>query len=103
MGQRDLHERHRLSRRDRRAPQGRRLDDDRVTAAITLMRTHRFVSVTMATAMVTASLVLIGEGQGVKPPPGGVLAEPPGNSGGPIYATFEGWGPLKDGTNALLL
>jgi hypothetical protein len=67
------------------------------------MRTHRFVTVTMATAMVTASLVLIGEGQGVKPPPSGVLAEPPGNSGGPIYATFEGWGPLKDGTNALLL
>lgn len=66
------------------------------------MRTHRFVTVTMATAMVTASLVLLAEGQ-VKPPPGGVLAEPPGNSGGPIYATFEGWGPLKDGTNALLL
>ena len=56
----------------------------------------------MATAMVTASLVLIAEGQ-VKPPPGGVLAEPVGNAGGPIYATFEGWGPLKDGTNALLL
>jgi hypothetical protein len=76
------------------------------------MRTHRFVTVTMATAMVTASLVLIADGlpsaalakEGqVKPPPGGVLAEPPGNSGGPIYATFEGWGPLKDGTNALLL
>jgi hypothetical protein len=77
------------------------------------MRNHRFVTVTMATAMVTACLVLIGESlstvalaeveQGVKPPPGGVLAEPVGNSGGPIYATFEGWGPLKDGTNALLL
>lgn len=67
----------------------------------------------MATAMVTACLVLIPEGsstvaladvgQGVKPPQGGVLAEPVGNAGGPIYATFEGWGPLKDGTNALLL
>ena len=56
----------------------------------------------MATAMITACLVIIADGQ-VKPPPGGVLAEPPGNSGGPIYATFEGWGPLKDGTNALLL
>ena len=32
-----------------------------------------------------------------------MLAEPVGNAGGPIYATFEGWGPLKDGTNALLL
>ena len=39
----------------------------------------------------------------MKPPPGGVLAEPVTNAGGPIYATFEGWGPLKDGTNALLL
>ena len=63
----------------------------------------------MVVAMVTASLVLIAEGlpsasaEQVKAPPGGVLAEPPGNSGGPIYATFEGWGPLKDGTNALLL
>ena len=66
------------------------------------MRAHRFVTVTMATAMVTASLVLLTQAQ-VKPPAGGVLAEPPGNSGGPIYATFEGWGPLKDGTNALLL
>jgi len=73
------------------------------------MRTPRFVPVTMVVAMVTASLVLIAEGlpsasaEQVKAPPGGVLAEPPGNSGGPIYATFEGWGPLKDGTNALLL
>lgn len=66
----------------------------------------------MAAAMVTACFVLIAEGLGtvawakvtqVKPPPGGVLAEPPGNSGGPIYPAFEGWGPLKDGTNALLL
>ena len=39
----------------------------------------------------------------MKPPASGVLAEPVGNAGGPIYATFEGWGPLKDGTNALLL
>ena len=56
----------------------------------------------MATAMVTACLVLIAEGQ-VKPPPGGVLAEPVGNAGGPIYPAFEGWGPMKDGSNVLLL
>lgn len=67
------------------------------------MRTNRFAQVTMATAMVTASLVLIVEGQAVRPPQGGVLAEPVVNSGGPIYAAFEGWGPLKDGSNALLL
>ncbi len=76
------------------------------------MLTQRFVTVTMATAMVTASLVLVDarlssvalaeEGQ-VKSPPGGVLAEPVVNSGGPIYAAFEGYGPLKDGRIALLV
>ena len=67
------------------------------------MRTNRFVTVTMATAMVTASLVLITEAQQVRTPPGGVLAEPVANSGGPIYAAFEGWGPLNDGRTALLI
>lgn len=86
------------------------------------MRTQRFVTVTMATAMVTASLVLTHDGLStvlsagasakaealarvdqVKSPPGGVLAEPVVNSGGPIYAAFEGYGPLKDGRIALLL
>lgn len=66
------------------------------------MLTPRFVTVTMATAMVTASLVLVDARQ-VKSPPGGVLAEPVVNSGGPIYAAFEGYGPLKDGRIALLL
>ena len=74
------------------------------------MRAHRFAAVTII--MVTAVLVLVSDGlpsvalakEGqVKSPPGGVLAEPVVNSGGPIYAAFEGWGPLKDGTNALLL
>src|SRR5688500_16830726 len=64
------------------------------------MRAHRFAAVTMI--MVTAVLVLVAEGQ-VKSPPGGVLAEPVVNAGGPIYAAFEGWGPLQDGRNALLL
>ena len=67
------------------------------------MRINRFVTVTMATAMVTASLVLITEAQQIRTPPGGVLAEPVVNSGGPIYAAFEGWGPLKDGRTALLI
>jgi len=38
-----------------------------------------------------------------KAAPQGVLAEPVGNAAGPIYAAFEGWGPLRDGTNALLV
>lgn len=66
------------------------------------MRTQRLVTVTMAIAMVTASLVLVDARQ-VKSPPGGVLAEPVVNSGGPIYAAFEGFGPLKDGRTALLV
>ena len=66
------------------------------------MRIIRFNTVTMVFTMVTALFVLVSHAQ-VKPPAGGVLAEPVGNAGGPIYATFEGWGPLKDGTNALLL
>jgi hypothetical protein len=66
------------------------------------MRAKHFATVTMATALVTASLVLITEAQ-VKPPPGGVLAEPVGNAGGPIYPAFEGWGPTKDGSNVLLV
>ena len=65
----------------------------------------------MAVAMVTACFVLpdgvsttaLAKVQQVKSPPGGLLAEPVVNAGGPIYAAFEGWGPLKDGTNALLL
>jgi hypothetical protein len=71
------------------------------------------MTVTMAVAMVTAacfvlvthasSTVALAEVEQVKSPPGGILAEPVTNAGGPIYAAFEGWGPLKDGTNALLL
>jgi hypothetical protein len=64
------------------------------------MRANRFAAVTII--MVTAVFVWVAEGQ-IKPPSGGVLAEPVVNSGGPIYAAFEGWGPLKDGSNALLL
>jgi hypothetical protein len=67
------------------------------------MFTKRFVTVTMATTMVTVSLVLVVDARQVKSPPGGVLAEPVVNSGGPIYAAFEGFGPLKDGRTALLL
>jgi hypothetical protein len=33
----------------------------------------------------------------------GVLPEPIGESGEAIYPAFEGWGPLKDGTNVLLI
>ena len=70
------------------------------------MRNIRFTSVTMACAMVTACFVLVlthAPQAQVKTPPQGVLAEPVGTGAGPIYAAFEGWGPLRDGTNALLI
>lgn len=68
------------------------------------MRTRNLTAVAMGLAMVTASLVLIdAKAEQVKTPPQGVLAEPVGNAAGPIYAAFEGWGPLRDGTNALLI
>ena len=35
--------------------------------------------------------------------PSGVLLEPLGTTGEAVFPAFEGWGPLKDGTNALLL
>jgi hypothetical protein len=56
----------------------------------------------MVFTMVAACVVLVTHAQ-VRAPQGGVLAEPVNNAGGPIYAAFEGWGPLKDGSNALLL
>jgi hypothetical protein len=74
------------------------------------MRALRFAAVT--SVLVTAVFVVVAQGlssiavateEQVKSPPGGVLAEPVVNAGGPIYAAVEGWGPLKDGTNALLL
>ena len=66
------------------------------------MRINRLNTVTMVFTMVTACFVLVTHAQ-VKAPPQGVLAEPVGNAAGPIYAAFEGWGPLRDGTNALLI
>ena len=35
--------------------------------------------------------------------PSGVLLEPLGTTGEAVYPAFEGWGPLKDGSNALLV
>jgi hypothetical protein len=39
----------------------------------------------------------------IRTPPQGVLVEPLGNTGEAIFATFEGWGPTKDGSPVLLL
>ena len=55
--------------------------------------------------MVAAAFIVVGYAQ--QPPrpniPSGVLLEPLGATGEAVYPAFEGWGPLKDGTNVLLI
>ena len=59
-----------------------------------------------AALVVAAAFLVVVEAQ-QQPPrpniPSGVLLEPLGTTGEAVYPAFEGWGPLKDGTNALLL
>lgn len=74
------------------------------------MRPQRFAA---ATLIVAAALVIAANGLGTvalakvaqqRPNiPQGVLLEPLGTTGEAIYPAFEGWGPLKDGTNVLLI
>lgn len=78
------------------------------------MRAHRFLQllalgikvdatlVAMFTVLAVGLWVLNGSGQ-TRTPPQGVLLEPVGLAGEPIYAAFEGWGPAKDGSQVLLL
>ena len=67
------------------------------------MRLQRLAA---ATLVVAAAFLVVAEAQ-QQPPrpniPSGVLLEPLGTTGEAIYPAFEGWGPLKDGTSALLL
>jgi hypothetical protein len=60
------------------------------------------------TVVVMAAFVVVVSGkqqqQAPRPNvPSGVLLEPLGTTGEAIYPAFEGWGPLKDGSNVLLL
>ena len=59
----------------------------------------------MTLVVMAAFLVVVNAQQ--QPPrpniPSGVLLEPLGTTGEAMYPAFEGWGPLKDGTNVLLL
>ncbi len=66
------------------------------------MRLNRF---TAATIMVAAVFVIGLEGQQPTRPnvPSGVLLEPLGTTGEAVFPAFEGFGPLKDGTNTLLI
>src|SRR5688500_14813333 len=59
-----------------------------------------------AAIMVAAAFLVVVKAQQPAPRPNipsGVLLEPLGTTGEAVYPAFEGWGPLKDGTNTLLL
>ena len=57
-----------------------------------------------ATILVAAAFLVVADAEQQRPNiPSGVLLEPLGTSGEAVYPAFEGWGPLKDGTNVLLL
>ncbi len=64
------------------------------------MRLNHFAA---ATVMVAAGFVLTTHAQQRPNIPSGVLLEPLGTTGEAIYPAFEGFGPLKDGTNTLLI
>src|SRR5688572_18462776 len=67
------------------------------------MRLQRLAA---ATLVVAAAFLVVVEAQ-QQPPrpnlPSGVLLEPLGTTGEAVYPAFEGWGPMKDGTNTLLV
>ena len=55
------------------------------------------------TFVVMAAFLVVAQAQQRPTVPSGVLLEPLGTTGEAVYPAFEGWGPLKDGTSALLL
>ena len=66
------------------------------------MRDRRFATAAMAVAVAAASLVLYGSEQ-TRTPPQGILMEPLGAAGEAVFPAFEGWGPVKDGSQVLLI
>jgi hypothetical protein len=54
------------------------------------------------TLVVMAAFVVV-SGQQKPNTPSGVLLEPLGTTGEAMFPAFEGWGPLQDGSNVLLL
>ena len=64
------------------------------------MRLNRFA----ATAIMAVAVFVTGTDAQQKPNvPAGVLLEPLGTTGEAVFPAFEGFGPLKDGTNTLLI
>jgi hypothetical protein len=65
------------------------------------MRLNRLTAA--ATLMVAAVFVIATNAQQKPNVPSGVLLEPLGTTGEAVFPAFEGFGPLKDGTNTLLV
>ena len=59
----------------------------------------------VTTLVVVAAFLVVAEAKQQQRPtvPSGVLLEPLGTTGEAVYPAFEGWGPIKDGTNVLLV
>ncbi len=55
------------------------------------------------TLLVTAAFLVVADAQQNPNIPSGVLLEPLGTTGEAVYPAVEGWGPLKDGSNVLLI
>jgi hypothetical protein len=66
------------------------------------MRERGVETAAVATA-IAALLFSFSSHAQVRTPPQGVLIEPLGNAGEAIFPAFEGWGPLKDGSNVFLI
>jgi hypothetical protein len=66
------------------------------------MRERGLQTAAVATAIAALVFSFSSRAQ-VRTPPQGVLVEPLGNAGEAIFPAFEGWGPLKDGSNVLLV
>jgi hypothetical protein len=65
------------------------------------MRDRGFTAAALA-AIAAAVLSFTSHAQ-VRTPSQGILQEPLGNAGEAIFPAFEGWGPLKDGSQVLLI
>lgn len=63
------------------------------------MRAFRLAVPVMAMVIAIGSWVSVGTGQ--QPVPGGLPGSPLGAKGEAVFPAFEGWGPLRDGQNAL--
>ncbi len=66
------------------------------------MRDRVLTTAAVVAAIAASAFSLSGSAQ-VQTPPQGVLVEPLGNAGEAIFPAFEGWGPVKDGSNVLLI